>query len=285
MQQASQTPRSWLITGCSSGIGKALCRRVLAAGDRVVATARKPETLADLTEAFGAQVKTLRLDVTDAASVTQAVRDAIAWSGGLDIVVNNAGFGTVGALEETDEASVRDAFDTNVYGVYRVTRAVLPHLRERKRGHIINVSSQTGFAGVPGFCFYSATKFAVEGMSEALAGEVAPFGIKVTIVEPGPFRTDFRKEGSLVYEPPLAAYAETIGKFRQMLADTDGQQPGDPDGAARAIMAAADAATPPLRLPLGEPAVAHIRKKLAHVTRELDEWLPVSLDTSFAPTR
>jgi NAD(P)-dependent dehydrogenase (short-subunit alcohol dehydrogenase family) len=278
--------RTWLITGCSSGIGRALCERVLARGERVVCTARNESTLADLVTRFPHTAIALRLDVTDASAVNRVIGDAIARTGGIDVLVNNAGFGTVGALEETDEAAVKDGFDTNVYGPYRMIRAILPHLRERGHGHILNVSSMTGFSGVPGFCFYSATKFALEGMSEALAQEVAPFGIKVTIVEPGPFRTDFRKDGSLYSAPAIDAYASTIGKFRQMLADTDGKQPGDPARAADAMIAVVDAEKPPLRLPLGEMCVGMVRKKLAYVGGELDQWLDLSLSTSYsAPSK
>ncbi|MBS0532842.1 MAG: SDR family NAD(P)-dependent oxidoreductase [Proteobacteria bacterium] len=279
--QGSSTKRTWLITGCSSGIGRALCEAVLGRGERVVATARNTARLSDLVAKYPAQVTALRLDVTDPLGVIRVVDEAIARTGGIDVLVNNAGFGTVGALEETDERAVRDAFETNVYGPYRMARAILPHMRERKRGHILNVSSMTGFAGVAGFCFYSATKFALEGMSEALAQEIAPFGLKLTIVEPGPFRTDFRKEGSLVSAAPLEAYANTVGKFRQMLADTDGKQPGDPRRAAGAMIAVVDAKEPPLRLPLGEPCVNLIRKKLGQVSDELEKWLPVSLATAF----
>jgi NAD(P)-dependent dehydrogenase (short-subunit alcohol dehydrogenase family) len=274
--------RTWLITGCSSGIGRALCERVLARGERVVATARNERTLAEFTTRFPDNALALRLDVTNASAVKQVVQDAIARTGGIDVLVNNAGFGTVGALEETDETAVKESFDTNVYGPYRMTRAILPHMRKRGSGHILNVSSMTGFAGVPGFCFYSATKFALEGMSEALAQEVAPFGIKVTIVEPGPFRTDFRKDGSLYSAPALDAYASTIGKFRQMLTDTDGKQPGDPARAADAMIAVVDAEKPPLRLPLGENCVGMVRKKLSHVSTELEQWLDLSLSTSYS---
>jgi NAD(P)-dependent dehydrogenase (short-subunit alcohol dehydrogenase family) len=278
---ASREQRTWLITGCSSGIGRALCERALERGDRVVATARKESTLADLVTRFPNHATALRLDVTDASAVKQVVAQAIAKLGGIDVLVNNAGFGTVGALEETEEDAVKDGFDTNVYGPYRMVREMLPHMRERGRGHILNVSSMTGFSGVPGFCFYSATKFALEGMSEALAQEVAQFCIKVTIIEPGPFRTDFRKDGSLHSAPALDAYASTIGKFRQMLADTDGKQPGDPARAADAMLAVVDAEKPPLRLPLGDMCVGMVRKKLAHVGGELEQWLDLSLSTSY----
>jgi NAD(P)-dependent dehydrogenase (short-subunit alcohol dehydrogenase family) len=281
LQQAKE--RTWFITGCSSGIGKALCRRVLERGESVVCTARDERKLDDLVFGFPDRAIAMRLDVTDAGNVVSAIKEAIARTGGIDVLVNNAGFGTVGALEETDEDAVRKAFDTNVFGPYRTLRAILPHMRSRGHGHILNVSSMTGFAGVPGFCFYSATKFALEGMSEALAEEVAPFGITVTLIEPGPFRTDFRAARSMHLAPPMEAYAPTVGKFRQMLAETDGKQPGDPVKAADAIIAVVDAEKPPLRLPLGEACVGLIRKKLAHVGEELERWLELSLSTSYEP--
>ena len=279
-QQKAQR-RTWLITGCSSGIGKALCQRVLEGGDRVVCTARDDGRLADLISDFPDRAIALRLDVTDAGNVVSAINGAIERTGGIDVLVNNAGFGTVGALEETDEEAVRKAFDANVYGPYRTMRAILPHMRGRGRGHILNVSSMTGFAGVPGFCFYSATKFALEGMSEALAQEVAPFGIKVTLIEPGPFRTEFRAARSMYSTPAMEVYAATVGKFRQMLAETDGKQPGDPFKAADAMIAVVNAGNPPLRLPLGDACVGLVRKKLAQAGEELERWLALSLSTSY----
>ncbi|HZB93912.1 MAG TPA: oxidoreductase [Stellaceae bacterium] len=278
---APRRQRVWFVTGCSSGIGKALCRRALERGDRVVCSARDETRLAELVAAFPDHAIALRLDVTDAANVADAVAEAIGRTGDIDVLVNNAGFGTVGALEETDEEAVKKAFDANVYGPYRLVRAILPHMRRRGQGHILNVSSMTGFAGVAGFCFYSASKFALEGMSEALAQEVAPFGIKVTLIEPGPFRTEFRAAGSMHSAPALEAYAATVGKFRQMLADTDGKQPGDPVKAADAMIAVVEAEKPPLRLPLGDACVGLVRKKLAHVGDELERWLDLSLSTSF----
>ena len=282
-QESSKQPpssRAWFVTGCSTGIGRALCESLLERGERVVCTARDPSTLAALAERFPTQAIVLALDVTDAAAVKATVAQAIARTGGIDVLVNNAGYGLVGALEEVGEDAVKDAFDANVYGPYRLIRAVLPHMRERGRGHILNVSSMTGIVGAPGFCFYSATKFALEGLSEALAGEVAPFGIKVTLIEPGPFRTAFRGR-SMVSAPALPAYADTSGRLRKMLADTDGQQPGDPVRAADAMIAVVDAAEPPMRLPLGELCVAQIRRKQAQVGEELERWLKVSLSTSY----
>jgi NAD(P)-dependent dehydrogenase (short-subunit alcohol dehydrogenase family) len=220
------------------------------------------------------------LDVTSLESIERAVAEVLAKFGRVDVLVNNAGYGVVGALEEFEEAEVRRVFDANVLGVYRVTKALLPHLREQGGGHILNISSMGGLVAGAGFSFYNATKFAVEGLSEALALEVAPFGIKVTIVEPGPFRTDFRNR-SLYSAPALDAYAQTVGKFRTNLADGDGKQPGDPHRAADAMIAAVDAKEPPLRLPLGDICVQAIRRKMAAQATEIDRWLAISLATSF----
>lgn len=272
--------RIWFVTGCSSGLGRALCERLLESGARTVCTARNVDAIADLRQRHGERAIILPLDVTEPESVQSAVQSALAQAGSIDVVVNNAGYGLVGALEEVDEDAMKAAFDANVYGVYRVTRAVLPHMRERGTGHILNVSSMMGFIGAPGFSFYSATKFAVEGMTEALAGEVAGFGIKVTLVEPGPFRTDFRSR-SLREAPAMEAYAETVGKFRRTLHETDGKQPGDPRRAAEAMMTVVGSDDPPLRLPLGEICLNGMRNKLARVKDELDRWESVAIATSF----
>ncbi len=272
-------PRVWFITGSSTGLGRALCERVLESGDEVFCTARNPASVAELVQRFPGRAHALQLDVTDADSIKKAVAEALR-RGPVDVLVNNAGYGVVGALEEMEESEVARVFDANVYGAYRLIRAFLPYLRQRRGGHIVNVSSMGGIVASAGFCFYNATKFAVEGMSEALALEVAPFGIKVTIVEPGPFRTDFRNR-SLYSAPAMEAYAETTGRFRKALTDTDGKQPGDPRRGADAIIAAVTSANPPLHLPLGAICVEGIRKKFAAFNDEMERWLKVSLATSF----
>lgn len=279
-QTQAQKSRTWLVTGCSSGLGRALCERLLERGARVVCTARKEAALADLKQQYPERAIVLPLDVTDPVGVQAAVQAALSQTGGIDVLVNNAGYGLVGALEEVDEEAIKAAFDANVYGAYRLIKALLPHMRKRGSGHILNISSMAGFVGGPGFCFYSATKFAVEGMSEALAAEVAPFGIKVTLIEPGPFRTDFRNR-SMQSAPAMEIYAETVGKFRKMLQDTDGKQPGDPRRAADAMIAAVEAEHPPLRLPLGEVCLGAMRNKLAKVGQELDRWESVARATSY----
>jgi NAD(P)-dependent dehydrogenase (short-subunit alcohol dehydrogenase family) len=280
---ASTKDRVWLITGCSSGLGRALSERLLERGERVVCTARSVSSIADLARRHGDGARVVELDVTDQASIDRAVAAATDWGGRIDVLVNNAGYGLVGGLEEIDEAEAQSVFDANVFGTFRMTKAVLPGMRARKDGRILNISSMGGLVASAGFCFYNATKFAVEGMSEALALEVAPFGIKVTIVEPGPFRTDFRSR-SMRSAPPLDAYADTIGRFRTALMESDGKQPGDPLRAADAMIAAADAPEPPLHLLLGEICVNGVRKKLENLAREIDRWESVSLATSFEPS-
>jgi NAD(P)-dependent dehydrogenase (short-subunit alcohol dehydrogenase family) len=280
LKKPTALQRTWFVTGCSTGLGRALCRRLLEIGERVVCTARDVTKLADLAADYPKTAILMPLDVTNAGSIEAAMQRALALPGGVDVLVNNAGYGLVGALEEVDETAVKDAFDANVYGAYRLIRALLPHMRARGSGHILNVSSMAGFVGGAGFCFYSATKFALEGMSESLAKEVAPFGIKVVLIEPGPFRTDFRNR-SMQSAKPMDVYAETVGRFRKMLSDTDGKQPGDPRRAADAMIAVVDAEHPPMRLPLGSLCVEQIRNKLAVVAGELDRWNSVSLSTSF----
>ncbi|GAA1227359.1 oxidoreductase [Prauserella halophila] len=264
----------WLITGASRGLGRAIAQRAARAGETVVATARDPRTIADLPHP-------LRLDVTDQASVHDAVATAIDLHGHIDVLVNNAGHGLVGAVEELADDELRAVWETNVLGVHRVTRAVLPHMRTRGRGHIVQMSSVGGVVGNPGHAAYASSKFALEGLSEALAGEVAPFGIGVTIVEPGPFRTEFAGS-SMRYAAPIDAYEATpAGTLRARFADQDGRQPNDPARAADILLDAVDSAEPPLRLPLGPEAVERIGQKLARQREQLDVWAPAARDTAF----
>ncbi len=277
----STSPRTWLITGCSSGIGRALAERVLAEGDRVVATSRNVAALDNLVAGHDGKAVAIPIDITDTASVAKAVDAAIEWSGGIDVLVNNAGYGIVGALEEVDEAEVQRAFDTNVLGSYRVTRALLPHMRERGRGHILNVSSALGLVARGGYTIYCGTKFALEGLTEALAQEVKPFGIKVTLLEPGSFRTSFRSGNAMFTAPVMEAYADVLADFRKDLVEGDGKQPGDPVRGSEAIMAVVNSPNPPLRLPMGEQTVVNFGKKLDAMRAELDAWRYLSLSTSF----
>lgn len=263
-----------MITGASVGLGRVLAEAALARGDRVVATARNVDSIADL----GFPV---RLDVTDPASVHAAVDAAIAEFGRIDVLVNNAGHGFLGALEELTDEQSRAVMETNVFGVLTVTRAVLPHLRARRSGHIVQMSSVGGVVGNPGHALYATSKFALEGMSEALAGEIAPLGIRVTIVEPGPFRTEFAGR-SMTFADPIPDYADTpAGAMRARFRDQDGKQPNDPVRAAEAILTAVDDKDSPLRLPLGPEAVNRIRAKLTAQLADLERWEKVSLDTRY----
>ena len=270
----------WLVTGASSGLGRALAEAVLARGGSVVATARDPDTLAPLSRAAPGRVLPVRLDVTNPDEVESCVAQALAWRGHVDVLVNNAGFGTIGATEEVDEAAIRAAFDTNFLGVHRMILAALPAMRERGRGHIINVSSMLGHVGLPGYSIYCAVKFAVEGLSEALAREVAPFGVGVTVVAPGPFRTDFRSR-SMQAVPPRAPYDRTLKAFRESLLATDGQQPGDPRRAGDVIVDAVTSAQPPLHLILGEIAMTQVRAKAAALEADIRRFEEPSRATAF----
>jgi NAD(P)-dependent dehydrogenase (short-subunit alcohol dehydrogenase family) len=275
--------RVWLITGASSGFGRAIAQAALAAGDTVIATARRTDALADLVASRPDRVTALELDVTDSARIADVVADVVLWHGRIDVLVNNAGRGLVGAVEETSERQLRELMDLHFFGPATLTRAVLPHMRARGSGAIVQMSSMGGrfsFAGVGG---YSATKFALEGLSEALALEVAAFGIRVLVVEPGAFRTSFAGAGALLLSQEIPAYAETVGPVRTVLPKSDGAQPGDPAKAAEAIIAALDAAETPLRLPLGNNAADAIA---AHLDRELGEfhaWETVSRSTDVDP--
>lgn len=266
----------WFVTGASSGLGRAVCAAALSRGDEVVATARDVGAV-DL-PAF-----VRGLDVTDPASVRAAVDAAVGEYGRIDVLVNNAGHGFLGALEEVSDEQARKVMETNVFGVLAVTRAVLPHMRARRSGHIVQMSSVGGVVGNPGHAIYATSKFALEGMSEALAGEVAPLGIRVTIVEPGPFRTDFAGR-SMAFADPIPDYRDTpAGTLRERFPKQHGTQPNDPAKAAQAILAAVDDETSPLRLPLGQEAVTRIRVKLESQLADLARWEPTSLDTRYQP--
>jgi len=271
--------RRWLITGASSGFGRAIAEAVLAEGDAVVATARRPAALADLAERPGATVRAL--DVTDGEQVRDVVAEAVV-TGGVDVLVNCAGHGLIGALEELTDAEFRGVMETNLFGALAVTKAVLPHMRERGGGHIVQMSSMGGVSANPGHAVYATSKFALEGASEALAGEVAPFGIRVTIVEPGPFRTEFAGR-SMRSSTPMAAYAGTPARgARDRFRDQDGVQPNDPAKGAAAIIAAVRGPAGPLRLPLGEEAVARIRGKLERQLADLESTMDLTLSTAYA---
>lgn len=260
----------WLITGCARGLGRALAERALAAGHCVIATARRPESLADLVAQHPERCRALAFDVADASQAASVVAAAAGAFGRLDVVVNNAGYGVIGALEEHDEAQIARNFETNFFGALRVIRAVLPILRRQRQGHIVNVSAAAAIGNYPGFAIYGATKWALEGASESLAAEVRPLGLKVTVVQPGPFRTEFAAQSLQPAAGQIADYEPTSGKFRRFLTTMNGRQPGDPVKAAEAILAAVAAENPPFRLVLGRYAIDKTRRKLAAAARELD---------------
>jgi NAD(P)-dependent dehydrogenase (short-subunit alcohol dehydrogenase family) len=273
--------RVWFITGASRGFGALIAAEALAQGDAVVATARAPSTI---TAKLGAHDRLLavRLDVTHESEAHTAAAAAVRKFGRIDVLVNNAGYGLLGAIEEASAEETAKLFGTNVFGLLGVTRAVLPHMRRQRSGHIINVSSVGGYTGYPGWGVYGATKFAVEGISEALAGELAPLGIKVTVVEPGFFRTDFLDDSSLVRTAQhIDDYAETVGKTRAHAADVNHGQRGDPRKLAQAFMQLANAEHPPTRLPLGSDTVERIEAKHAHVEQELAAWRKVATSTDW----
>jgi NAD(P)-dependent dehydrogenase (short-subunit alcohol dehydrogenase family) len=275
---AATDRRVWLVTGASRGFGRALADAVLERGDRLVATARG----SGFPEAFGRdhpEALAVPLDVTEPEQARAAVERAVARFGRLDVVVNNAGYGHVGAVEELSEPELRRQFEVNLFGVLNVTRAALPQLRRQRSGHIVQVSSLNGVTGMIGAGPYCASKFAVEGLSESLAQEVAHLGIKVTIVEPGPHRTGFASTESARVADPIDDYADSVGRMREVFAGMDGRQPGDPDRAARAILAAVEADDPPLRLPLGGTALDGIRGKLEAQLAELERWSELSAST------
>ena len=274
-------PRTWLITGCSTGFGRDLAIAVLGRGDRVAVTARDPDTVRDLVHGRAGQAVALALDVTDREQAEAAVRDAEAALGPIDVLVNNAGIGYFGAIEESEEAEVRKMFEVNVFGLARMTHLVLPGMRARRRGHIVNIASVGGLRAFPAVGYYNATKFAVVGFSEALALETAPLGIRVTIVEPSGFRTDWAGRSANESPTVIADYAETAGANRRSLRAASGNQPGDPKRAAEAIIAAVDADAPPLHLLLGRNALKGARWKLEMLREQFDAWEPTSAGADF----
>jgi NAD(P)-dependent dehydrogenase (short-subunit alcohol dehydrogenase family) len=273
--------RVWLITGASRGIGARITAAALANGEAVVATARDAKTVI---QRFGDQpgLLAVTLDVTDEAQGIAVANTAIEHFGRIDVLVNNAGYGLLGAVEEASADEVRRLYETNVFGLLNVTRAVLPHMRAARNGHVINLSSVGGYASGPGFGVYCSTKFAVEGLSEALHAELAPLGIKVTVVEPGYFRTEFLEGNSLVESPSsIGDYDCTAGQVRQIAKAVTLNQPGDPDKLAQTMITLVESQNAPLRLPLGSDCVAAIEAKNTFVAAELQAWREVSVSTDF----
>jgi NAD(P)-dependent dehydrogenase (short-subunit alcohol dehydrogenase family) len=270
----------WFITGSSRGLGRALTETVLEAGHQVVATARQPEQLADLDKTFAKQLRTVRLDVKSPAEAEKAIAAAREAFGRIDVVVNNAGYGFMGAFEEMSPDEFKGQIDTNFWGVVHVTRAALPVLRKQGSGHIIQITSLGGRSAFPSLSGYHAAKFAVEGFSESLAQEIGPLGLKLTLVEPGGFRTDWAG-ASMAYAKPMAAYAPVMDTIRGFMEGHSGQQPGDPRKAAQVILQLVEMKEPPLRLPLGNDAMALLRHGYKINAEELERWADLTKSTDF----
>ncbi|MCW2498322.1 oxidoreductase [Jatrophihabitans sp.] len=282
MSEAKQFKRVWLITGAARGIGAQIAEAALASGNAVIAAGRDTAAIATR---FGDNpaVLPVRLDVTDESQARAAVEMGFAHFGRIDVLVNNAGFGLLGAVEESSDQDVRRMYDTNVFGLLNVTRAVLPKMRGQRSGHVINVSSIGGFRASAGFGAYCSTKFAVEALTEALHAELAPLGIRATVIEPGYFRTDFLDASSLAVAPHVIAdYADTSGATRARAGGLNGKQPGDPAKLAMAVVALVDSEKPPLRLPLGNDTLGAIEQKIAFVAAETEAWRAVSSSTGFS---
>ncbi len=270
----------WFVTGASSGFGRAMVAEIVARGERVAATARDPRSLDELVARAPDRVLAARLDVTRPEQIREAVASAIGRFGAIDVLVNNAGYSMVGAVEETSDEELRAAMELMFFGAVAMTRAVLPRMRERGTGTIVQITSVGGLITGPGFGAYCAAKHALEGLSESMASEVEPLGLRVLIVEPGAFRTRLFGSGFRSM-PEIAAYAPTVGPTRAYAASSDGVQPGDPVKAARAIADAVEAGAPTLRLPLGADAVTSIRAKLARVTADVDRNEKTASETAF----
>jgi NAD(P)-dependent dehydrogenase (short-subunit alcohol dehydrogenase family) len=270
MEPGGQGGRVWLITGASSGFGRAIAEAALARGDSVIAAARKLEALGELGE--NAWAHPLKLDVTDAAQRESAIDESIERFGRIDVLVNNAGRTQVGAVEETTDDELRDLFELHFFAPAALTRGVLPQMRKQGGGTIVQMSSVGGQVTAPGFSAYCATKFALEGLTETLRDEVAGFGIRTVIVEPGSFRTGLFRPGAAYMSAEMEEYTDTVGPTREYVQSNHGLQPGDPAKAAEAIIAAVDSDEPPLRLVLGSDAIGNIEKRLASVNDELERW-------------
>jgi NAD(P)-dependent dehydrogenase (short-subunit alcohol dehydrogenase family) len=271
----------WFISGCSTGFGRELAQAVLARGWRVVATARDAARVADLVHGHEANALALALDVTDAAQIARAVEAAQGRFGGIDVLVNNAGYGYQAAAEEGEDAEIRAQFEANVFGLFALTRAVLPGMRARRRGHVVNITSVAGLAGFPGSGYYAASKHAVEGFSDALAAELRPLGLHVTCIEPGPFRTDWAGRSLRQTPNRIADYADTAGARLKLTSERSGTQAGDPARAAQAMIRVAGMEAPPRHLVLGEWGHDHVVGVLRQRLEEIERWRELAVGTDF----
>ena len=273
----------WLITGCSTGIGREIARAALEAGHQVVVTSRKVGDVADLADAHPETAVAVALDVTDKDQIAGSLAAAQTAFGGVDVLVNNAGYGYLSAVEEGDDAEVRALFDTNYFGTVDMTKAVLPGMRAQGSGHVVNISSMTGLVANPPNAYYSSTKFAMEALTEALAKEVAPLGIKVTAIEPGAFRTDWAKRSMHESATPIDDYAADVGARKELIKAFADHLPGDPRKVAEAVLMVVGLEEPPLRLLLGGDVLQAAREKYTALLASIDEWESVTVDVNFPP--
>jgi NAD(P)-dependent dehydrogenase (short-subunit alcohol dehydrogenase family) len=280
-ENKSQADKVWFITGASSGFGRLLAEYLFTLGTNVVATARNTDTLSDFTTKHPANSLVLHLDVTKPDSIAKAHDDALAHFGRVDVLVNNAGYGLTGAIEEVSDNEFMPMFETNVLGLIHVTKAFLPEFRKQHSGNIVNISSIAGLVGSPGWGYYNATKFAVEGLSEALIAEMEPFGVHVTVIEPGPFRTDFLGRSGKEAALQISDYQTTAGKTREYFHTQAGKQAGDPQKAVEAIVAAVSSPNPPKHLLLGKFALGRFRGKLDAMQKEMSEWESTTIGADF----
>ena len=278
---ASQNTPVWFITGCSTGFGHQLAKLVLARGWRAVVTARDQSRVAELARGAGTSCLALDLDVTNATQIAAAVKAAQARFGRIDVLVNNAGYGYQASVEEGEDAQIREMFDANVFGLFAMTRAVLPGMRTNRSGHVLNVGSVAGLIGLPGSGYYAAAKHAVEGWTDALAAEVKPLGIQVTCIEPGPFRTDFAGRSLRQTQSRIADYADTAGARLKATVQASGNQTGDPVRAAEAMIRITETANPPRHLVLGAFGAAVVANHLKATLAELESWRDVGDSTDF----
>jgi len=271
----------WLITGCSTGIGREIATVALEQGHQVAVTARDESRVGDFGAKFAGRALPLTLDVTDKAQCEAAVERTERAFGRVDVLVNNAGYGYLAAIEEGEEAEVRAMFETNFYGALSMIKAALPGMRARRSGYIVNISSMAGLVANPGTGYYSASKFALEGLTEALSRELTPFGIRVSLIEPGPFRTDWAGRSMKQVSNPIDAYADSVGQRRAFIVSMHGRMPGDPRRAAEAVVSLEKLAAPPLRLLLGKPVLDMMRGKLREMEQTLGEWENVTLGADY----
>ena len=284
METKNDSTPVWFITGCSTGLGRALAERVLQHGHRAVVTARKVDRISDLAATYTESALAVALDVNDPKQVGGVIEQTEKTFGRIDVLVNNAGYGYLAAVEEGDDKHLRDMFETNFFSLAALIRKELPGMRARGNGHIVNISSVGGLLGGPGAGYYNATKFALEGLSEALALEVEPLGIRVTAIEPGPFRTDWAGRSLKHAENPINAYADTAGARLAQITGRSGKQPGDPIRAADAIIKVVESSDPPHNLILGKNGLDRVRVKLAALMQSIDDWEDVTLSADYADT-